>query len=71
MAAVPPMPPLKGSNSMSDNHDALSRVYAAAYTAAKAEEKSDGWARTSGKRACVDFQHVASGEWEDPNSPES
>lgn len=56
---------------MSDNHDALSRVYAAAYTAAKAEEKSDGWARTSGKRACVDFQHVASGEWEDPNSPES
>ncbi|MEQ9661684.1 MAG: hypothetical protein RLN87_03950 [Parasphingopyxis sp.] len=53
---------------MADNFDALSRVYAAAYQSAKAEEKSDDWARTSGKRACVDFLQVAKGEWEDPKN---
>ena len=50
---------------MSNNLDALSRIYAAAYAAAKREEKTDGWARTISKRTCLDFLSVASGEWED------
>ena len=50
---------------MSENLDALSRIYAAAYAAAKKEEKTDGWARTISKRTCLDFLSVVNGEWED------
>lgn len=48
---------------MADKLDALSRVYAAAYSTAKTEEKSDDWARLTAKRACVDFLLVAEGGW--------